>query len=102
MAARPADWPEQKIVELDNLGDPGGGLEVVLGNPTFDVLFGLPFNEDVIAEALAKDYLPAIRKLGYPLPSDFGDKPTGGGGTHEEELQVRAQFAAFIRPWRER
>jgi hypothetical protein len=100
-AAWPASWPGQQLVELDAVGDPGAWLEHVLGNPVSEILFGLPLNEDGIAAELADDYLRAIREEGFPLPSDFGDKPTNGSWTPEEESQVRAEFVAFFRHWRE-
>jgi hypothetical protein len=102
LAARPLDWPGQEIVELDNIGDASAWLEQVIGNPISEVLFGLPLTEDGIAESLADDYLRTIREQGFPLPSDFGDEPTGGGWTPEDEAKVRAEFVAFFRHWRER
>jgi hypothetical protein len=102
MSAWPASWPGQSIVELGNIGDSGDWLEQVIGNPVSEVLFGLPLNDDVIAELIADDYLREIRKQGFPLPSDFGDTPTDNNWTDDDERQVRADFAAFFRYWRER
>ena len=102
MAVWPGGWPGQEIVELDNVGDPGAWLEEVIGNPISEVLFGLPLNADSEAAMIADDYLRTIRAQDFPLPSDFGDEPTRGGWTPDDEAQVRADFAAFFRHWRER
>lgn len=102
MVAWPVDWPGREIVELDNVGDPGAWLDQVISSPISEILFGLPLDEDGIAESLADDYLREIREHGFPLPSDFGDAPTEGGWTPEEEAQVRQEFIAFFRHWRER
>ena len=102
MSAWPSAWPGQEIVELDNVGDSGMWLAEVIGNPVSEVLFGLPLNADSEAALIAEDYLRTIRDQDFPLPSDFGDEPTGGGWTQEEETEVGAEFAAFFRHWRER
>jgi hypothetical protein len=101
MAAWPADWPTQCIVELNNVGDPGAWLSDVMGEPIEEVLFGSGDIESTAA-GMAEDYLHEIREQSCPLPSDFGDEPSHEGWTDEDENQVRLEFVAFLRHWRER
>lgn len=98
----PGGWPGQEIVELDNLGDPGGWLAEALGGGPVAALFSVPFLPDETAYSMAEDYLTEIREQGCPLPSDFGDHPDPSGWTDEDHEQVTAEFAAFLTHWRER
>jgi len=44
MRAWPAQWPEQKFVDLDSDGDASDWIEQGLGNPISETLFGLPLD----------------------------------------------------------
>jgi hypothetical protein len=102
MQVWPGEWPGQQIVELDNLGDAGEWLARVMGEPISEVLFGSAWNDEAMASSMAEDYLQEMRKQDYPLPSDFGDDPQYDGWIEDDEAQVRADFVAFLRHWRER
>jgi hypothetical protein len=101
MSAWPADWPCQDLVELDNVGDPSAWLGNVFGEPISQVLFAWAWDDEANAASLADRYLREVHGQGYPLPSDFGDAPCVKGWTEEDEQQVRLEFAAFLRHWRE-
>jgi len=100
MHAWPGGWPGQQVVELDNVGDPGDWLEQRFEN-VVACLFGFEDDQSLI-ECLVFDYLREMRDKGIDLPSDFGDEPNPDGWTADDENQVRAEFAAFLRHWRER
>jgi hypothetical protein len=101
MSAWPPDWPGRNLVELDNVGDPGAWLSNLGGERISQVLFGWAWDDETNAIALADEYLREIRLQNYPLPSDFGDAPCPNGWSQEDEQQIRFEFMAFLRHWRE-
>ena len=98
--ACPFSWPGQNIVELDNTGDPGYWLEVVLDDATG--WFCAISSDRENATEIAQEYLSTVREQGYPLPSDFSDAPNGPEDwTDEDDDLVQTEFRAFLSYWRQ-
>ncbi len=100
--ASPWDWPEQEIVELDNLGDPGAWLQRVISEPISEVLFGSAWKDAFYAEEMACSYFEEIREQGYALPSDFCDASCEDYGIEDDYLQIQKEFSYFLQAWREK
>jgi hypothetical protein len=89
----PTSWPENNIVDLDNLGDPGFWIEEQIPDPA-GTLFGNTDEDDELANELTYAYIRAASELSFPLPSDFDAKP------EETRKMVKDDFLGFIREWR--
>lgn len=96
----PGRWPNQKHVNLHNVGDPGLWIRDELGQPISELLFDSSMNCDSEAEAIADDYLRAISDLSYELPLGCADMPEE---SWDANLQLaKLEFVAFFEAWRER
>jgi hypothetical protein len=101
IAARPADWPGQEIVDLDFLGDPEFWLGKVLGEQILEVLFG-EADLELVTEEMAMNYLFELHEQGFPDPSDYNGDPSNEEWSSDFEFIVQQEFVAFLRQWRER
>lgn len=91
----PGGWPDRKVVDLDDLGDPVAWIDEHIPFVA-EMLFDDPSGDLRMAESLADDYINAMVDRGVPLPSDFD-------ATEEEtRTAVIEDFVGFIREWRRR
>ncbi len=91
----PGGWPDQHLVDLDNVGDPGFFLEVNLPDVA-ETILGTSGSDKATAESLSESYLTAAERYDIPLPTEFG-------ATEDEMWEdLVSDFCGFLREWRER
>lgn len=91
----PGGWPDQRIVDLDNVGDPGIFLEDNLPDVA-EVILGTSGSDKAAAESLSESYLAAAERYDIPLPTEFG-------ATEDEMWEdLVSDFCGFLNEWRER
>ena len=93
----PLHWPEQGVVDLDNLGDGRAWMQNNLGETPGQSLLD---DEGNLSGVLAEEYLEEVKSQGYLLPSDFDDE--GKMETLDDLAMVQADFRGFLATWRER
>src|SRR5580692_11783153 len=91
----PGDWPDRRFVDLDNVGDPGGWLEMKLPSVE-EVLMQNPEEYEEAAKILADAYIRKSEELCFPLRTDFE------GPSEPPREETIADFVGCIREWRRR
>jgi hypothetical protein len=98
----PAGWPGQKLVEFDCVGDATEWLDQRVVGAELDTLTeGEIADDSPLAESLAYDYLVALAENSFEMPWAFGDDPTDPEWIEECREEIRLEFVAFLRKWRE-
>lgn len=88
------DWPQRRLVDLDDVGDPGFWIQ---DNLCGEELLNDPSVDKVIADDLAQSYLRTQSELWLESYADMCES--------DEEYQylvgtVEDDFLAFIQEWR--
>lgn len=93
----PLHWPEQGLVDLDNLGDGSAWMQNNLGETLGQSLLD---DEGNLSCILAETYLEEVKDQGYTLPSESDDE--GKMETLDDLALVQADFRRFLAEWRKR
>jgi hypothetical protein len=99
MATWPGNWPGRRIVDLDNLDDPGAWLEKHLPESVFECLFG-NVDWEQLAEYLGEEYYNYARDKGLEMPGDMTDDPSLFG-PQDDKRTIKQDFLGFLWNWRE-
>ena len=93
--AWPGGWPDKRLVDLDNVGDPGVFLEQNLPDVA-NVILGTSRSDKAIPESLSNAYLEAGERYDMVLPTECG-------ATEDAMWEdLASDFCGFLREWRER
>ena len=96
----PFDWPNQDLVDLDNVGDPGFWLENFFNGCTLELFLSTLMDVDNLKEVavdLSEKYITATDEAGYDLGIIEFD-----GGLNAFQEAITKDFANAIEFWHEK
>jgi hypothetical protein len=96
----PDDWWGKGFVDVANCGD--GWLDNTLCEDDLDWIADAEADLTGVASHLAAEYVNKVEPEGFPLLTDFLDRPTTAADFDEQRREFEQEFLAFLNEWRRR